>query len=70
MEKMKIIRTKQIAFNIADPIQKELYEYVCKFKNFSRYGKKLINKEINGDWKVAEENEEIEITKDVFSNFI
>lgn len=68
---MKIIKTKQIAFNLADPMQKELYEYVCKFKNFSKYGKRLINKDIKGDWKdIVEIEEEIELTQDIFTNFI
>lgn len=39
-----IIR-KAIAFNLDDPYQKELYEHVCKFKNFSYYGKTLVQRD-------------------------
>lgn len=68
---MKIIKTKQIAFNLADPLQKELYDYVNKFNNFSQYGKKLINKDINGDWKnIEEEQNEIDLTNDIINSFL
>lgn len=41
----KIVR-KAIAFNLDDPFQRELYEFAKRNKNFSYYGKRLIEKDM------------------------
>lgn len=43
---MSTIKRKTIVFNTEDPLQKELWEHVSKFKNFSYYGKSLIQKDM------------------------
>jgi predicted metallo-beta-lactamase superfamily hydrolase len=48
MEKQKAnIKTVQIAFNLDDPFQEKLYNYMKQFKNASFYGKSLIQKDMN-----------------------
>lgn len=42
------IKRKQIAFNLDDPLQSEMYKYISKFSNFSFYGKSIIQKDMNG----------------------
>jgi hypothetical protein len=42
---MSMIKRKTIVFNMEDPLQAMLYKHVCKFKNFSYYGKSLIQKD-------------------------
>lgn len=42
---MSNIIRKAIVFNLDDPYQKELYDHVNKFKNFSYYGKSLVQKD-------------------------
>lgn len=39
------IGRKTIVFNLDDPFQRELFEYVNKYKNFSYYGKSLIQRD-------------------------
>lgn len=69
---MIMIKRKQIAFNTDDPLQKELYDYVCKFKNFSFYGKNLIQKDLLNEWVshkeefVQEEEEKINFDANLF----
>lgn len=43
-----MIKRKQIAFNITDPKQKEMFEYIEKMTNFSAYGKMLIFNDLHG----------------------
>ena len=42
---MSSIKRKTIVFNLEDPLQRMLWEHVSKFKNFSYYGKSLIQKD-------------------------
>lgn len=52
------IKRKQIAFNLDDPFQRELYEYVCKITtNFSSYGKFLIKRDMTGSWSEAKNSQ-------------
>lgn len=53
-----MIERKQIAFNLNDPKQKEMYDYVCKLTNFSAYGKMLIFNEMNGVRQSSYQNDE------------
>lgn len=43
-----MIKIKTIAFNISDPDQKALYEHAEKRTNFSAYGKRLIQRDMEG----------------------
>lgn len=73
-----MIKTKQIAFNLNDPLQRELFDYVCKFKNFSFYGKNLIQKDICGSWagtssknnNIELSSSKLEIDADIAKSFI
>lgn len=69
---MKIIKTKQIAFNVADPFQKDLYDHACKAANFSRYGKKLIHMDMTGDYDVVNRlsDQDIALDESILEGFI
>lgn len=45
MAKNQMIKRKTIVFNLEDPLQRKLWEHVENFKNFSYYGKMLIQKD-------------------------
>lgn len=40
------IKRKQVAFNVADPHQKKLYEHSLKTTNFSAFIKSLIQRDM------------------------
>lgn len=41
MSKKNIVR-KAIVFNLDDPLQKKMYDYIQQYPNFSYYGKTLV----------------------------
>ncbi|HSH53128.1 MAG TPA: hypothetical protein VK982_15495 [Bacteroidales bacterium] len=67
------IRRKQIAFNLDDPLQKKLYDYVNQTTtNFSSYGKYLIKRDMEGFAESTSDDleEVVEINKSVIDGFI
>lgn len=40
------IKRKTIVFNMDDPFQRKLHDHCSKFKNFSYYGKSLIQNDV------------------------
>jgi beta-xylosidase len=70
----KNLKTIQIAFNIDDPYQKKLYDYVKEqTSNVSLYGKSLIQKDMAGSWvnRNDEADRPIEDAIEIdYSNFI
>ena len=52
------LRTKGVAFNVADHHQKELYEYALSKSNFSGYIKGLIVRDMLGIPMVESKREE------------
>lgn len=74
---MANIKRKQIAFNLDDPYQKQLYDFTEQYKNFSYYGKTLIQKamenkpiqQISFESDYADQNN-IEIDDDIVKGFI
>jgi hypothetical protein len=50
------IGRKTIVFNLDDPFQKELFDYVNKYKNFSYYGKSLIQRDYDSKGEMKKEH--------------
>jgi hypothetical protein len=48
MEKRKEIVVKSVAFNLADPDQRKMYEWMTRRTNFSAYLKRLIQRDMEG----------------------
>lgn len=71
---MATIERIQIAFNIEDPFQKELYNFIKSKGNVSLYGKTVFARDMNGNLgnnrQVEEEHTDFNITLDVFEDFI
>jgi hypothetical protein len=71
---LKNIKTIQIAFNLNDPWQKQLYEHVLNNMetNASNYGKLLIKRDMLGEWKNSDINSDaaVELDEDSFKGFI
>jgi hypothetical protein len=44
----KVLKVKSVAFNVADPDQRELFEHATKRTNFSSYIKRLIQRDLEG----------------------
>jgi hypothetical protein len=44
---MANIVRKPIVFNLDDPLQKKLYDHAMKHKNFSYYGKSLVQRDFD-----------------------
>lgn len=44
----KDIRNKSVSFNMMDPFQKQMKEYVDQYPNFSAYIKRLIQRDMEG----------------------
>lgn len=55
---LSMIKRKSIAFNLADPKQREMFKYVEEMTNFSGYGKMLIFNEMNGVRQSINQNDE------------
>jgi len=54
---MANIVRKTIVFNLDDPYQRKLYEHTKQFKNFSYYGKSLVQR----DYETSKPNDGIKI---------
>ena len=71
---MATIERIQIAFNIDDPFQRELYDFIKSKGNVSLYGKTVFARDMNGKLgnnnNVEEEHIEFNLTTDVFEDFI
>lgn len=70
-------KTIQISFNLSDPFQKKLYDYVKSMTtNFSSYGKYLIQKDMENSWNknannvIIQDANEIELEEDILRSFI
>lgn len=46
---MSDIKRKVIVFNMEDPLQRKLWEHCNKYKNFSYYGKSLIQRDMDAN---------------------
>lgn len=70
------IKTSQVAFNLLDPDQKQMYMFVKSRTNESAYLKRLIQRDMdmeNGSLqisKVEEESRQQNISRDVLKGFI
>ncbi|WP_454844421.1 hypothetical protein [Priestia megaterium] len=51
-------KVKSVAFNVADPIEKQLYDYALKPKYFSTYMKRLIQRDMENGHKVIYKDED------------
>jgi len=52
-------RVKSVAFNVADPMEKQLYDFALKPKYFSTYMKRLIQRDMENGHKVIYKDEEL-----------
>lgn len=43
----KLIKNKSVSFNIVNNDEKELYDYACEQINFSKFIKRLIDRELS-----------------------
>ncbi|GLH62414.1 hypothetical protein [Parageobacillus sp. G301] len=69
----KIMKTKGVAFNLADPYQKKMFEYASSFPNFSAYVKRLIQRDMEGGQSIISSipvQNEITINEDIAKGFI
>ncbi|KYD30043.1 hypothetical protein [Geobacillus sp. B4113_201601] len=69
----KIMKTKGVAFNLADPYQKKMFEYASSFPNFSAYVKRLIQRDMEGGQSIISSmpvQNEITINEDIARGFI
>jgi hypothetical protein len=69
----KIMKTKGVAFNLADPYQKKMFEYASSFPNFSAYVKRLIQRDMEGGQSIIPSmpvQNEITINEDIAKGFI
>jgi hypothetical protein len=46
---MSDIKRKVIVFNMEDPLQRKLWEHCNNYKNFSYYGKSLIQRDMDAN---------------------
>lgn len=61
MARANNIKVIQIAFNLDDPFQKKLYDYVkSQASNVSNYGRSLIQNDMMGSWKNSKNEPEVE----------
>jgi len=67
MATKNIIR-KSVVFNVADPLQRSLYEYATQFTNFSYYIKTLIQRDMDGA-RIPSKNEK-EVASDIDATYI
>ncbi|WP_160203523.1 hypothetical protein [Priestia megaterium] len=51
-------RVKSVAFNVADPMEKQLYDFALKPKYFSTYMKRLIQRDMENGFKVIYKDED------------
>jgi hypothetical protein len=70
----KIMKTKGVAFNLADPYQKKMFEYASTFPNFSAYVKRLIQRDMEGGTQSIGLNilvqDDFSIDEDIAKGFI
>lgn len=48
----KDIKNKSVSFNLIDPFQKQMMEFVDQYPNFSAYVKRLIQRDMEGGTSV------------------
>lgn len=73
MSKRREIEVKSVAFNLADPDQRKMYEWVAQRTNFSAYMKRLIQRDMEGGVVARVETQETrqtEIGRDVAEGFV
>jgi hypothetical protein len=65
-----LIKRCPVAFNLADPFQKKLYDHTQKFTNFSAYIKSLIQRDMEGGTTTKKAPAEGEIDKALIDGLI
>lgn len=54
-------KVKSVAFNLADPGEFKLYRHSQQYRNFSKYVKRLIQRDLEGGKQVRLTEEEIKL---------
>jgi hypothetical protein len=68
---VKEIVRKSVAFNVADPYQRQLLDHTKQFTNFSAYIKRLIQRDMEGGAEVKQRGDSpITVSTDLLNGLI